>query len=65
LQITVDSLLLSFYVEFQRSIEIFLTPASYSRFVLVVGRMVNRVILEIGQINMETAGNIIYEVKDD
>jgi hypothetical protein len=30
-----------------------------------VGRMVNRVILEIGQINMETAGNIIYEVKDD
>ena len=33
-------------------------------FVLVVGRMVNRMIQEIGQINMKTAGNIIYEVKD-
>ena len=33
-------------------------------FVLVVGRMVNRMIQEIDQINMRTAGNIIYEVKD-
>jgi putative transcriptional regulator len=33
-------------------------------FVLVVGRMVNRMIQEIDQINMKTAGNIIYEVKD-
>ncbi len=32
--------------------------------VLVVGRMVNRMIQEIDQINMKTAGNIIYEVKD-
>lgn len=33
-------------------------------FVLVVGRMVNRMIQEIDQINMKTTGNIIYEVKD-
>jgi putative transcriptional regulator len=33
-------------------------------FVLVVGRMVNRMIQEIDQINMKTAGNIIFEVKD-
>jgi putative transcriptional regulator len=33
-------------------------------FVLVVGRMVNRKIQEIDQINMKTGGNIIYEVKD-
>jgi putative transcriptional regulator len=33
-------------------------------FVLVVGRMVNRMIQEIDQINMKTAGNIVYEVKD-
>jgi predicted transcriptional regulator len=33
-------------------------------FVLVVGRMVNRMIQEIDQINMKTSGNIIYEVKD-
>ena len=33
-------------------------------FVLVVGRMVNRMIQEIDQINMKTAANIIYEVKD-
>lgn len=33
-------------------------------FVLVVGRMVNRMIQEIDQINLKTAGNIIYEVKD-
>jgi putative transcriptional regulator len=33
-------------------------------FVLVVGRMVNRMIQEIDQINMKTDGNIIYEVKD-
>ena len=33
-------------------------------FVLVVGRMVNRMIQEIDQINMKTGGNIIYEVKD-
>lgn len=32
--------------------------------VLVVGRMVNRMIQEIDQINMKTAGNIAYEVKD-
>ncbi len=33
-------------------------------FVLVVGRMVNRMIQEIDQINVKTAGDIIYEVKD-
>jgi predicted transcriptional regulator len=33
-------------------------------FVLVVGRMVNRMIQEIDQINMKTTSNIIYEVKD-
>ncbi len=33
-------------------------------FVLIVGRMVNRVIQEIDQINMKTGGSIIYEVKD-
>ncbi len=33
-------------------------------FVLVVGRMVNRMIQEIDQINMKTAGDIVYEVKD-
>ncbi len=33
-------------------------------FVLVVGRMVNRMIQEIDQINMKTTGNIVYEVKD-
>jgi putative transcriptional regulator len=33
-------------------------------FVLVVGRMVNRMIQEIDQTNMKTGGNIIYEVKD-
>jgi len=33
-------------------------------FVLVVGRMVNRMIQEIDQINMKTSGDIIYEVKD-
>ena len=33
-------------------------------FVLVVGRMVNLMIQEIDQINMKSAGNIIYEVKD-
>lgn len=32
--------------------------------VLVVGRMVNRMIEEIDQINMKTGGCIIYEVKD-
>lgn len=32
--------------------------------VLVVGRMVNRMIQEIDQINMKTGGSIIYEVKD-
>jgi putative transcriptional regulator len=32
--------------------------------VLVVGRMVNRMIEEIDQINMKTGGSIIYEVKD-
>jgi putative transcriptional regulator len=32
--------------------------------VLVVGRMVNRMIQEIDQINMKTADNIIYEIKD-
>ncbi len=33
-------------------------------FVLVVGRMVNRMIQEIDQINMKSGGSIIYEVKD-
>ena len=33
-------------------------------FVLVVGRMVNRMIQEIDQINMKTNAQIIYEVKD-
>jgi len=33
-------------------------------FVLVVGRMVNRMIQEIDQINFKTGGNIVYEVKD-
>jgi putative transcriptional regulator len=33
-------------------------------FVLVVGRMVNRMIQEIDQINMRTSADIIYEVKD-
>jgi putative transcriptional regulator len=33
-------------------------------FVLVVGRMVNRMIQEIDQINMRSNVNIIYEVKD-
>jgi putative transcriptional regulator len=33
-------------------------------FVLVVGRMVNRMIQEIDQINMKTTADIIYEVKD-
>ena len=33
-------------------------------FVLVVGRMVNRMIQEIDQINMRTNAEIIYEVKD-
>jgi putative transcriptional regulator len=33
-------------------------------FVLVVGRMVNRMIQEIDLINMKTGGSIIYEVKD-
>jgi len=33
-------------------------------FVLVVGRMVNRMIQEIDQINMRTSSQIIYEVKD-
>jgi len=33
-------------------------------FVLVVGRMVNRMIQEIDQINLKTGGGIIYEVKD-
>jgi putative transcriptional regulator len=33
-------------------------------FVLVVGRMVNRMIQEIDQINMRSNANIIYEVKD-
>ena len=32
-------------------------------FVLVVGRMVNRMIQEIDQINMRSGGNIVYEVK--
>jgi len=32
--------------------------------VLVVGRMVNRMIQEIDQINMKTGGSIIYEIKD-
>jgi len=33
-------------------------------FVLVVGRMVNRMIQEIDQINMKTNADIIYDVKD-
>ena len=33
-------------------------------FVLVVGRMVNRMIQEIDQINMKSSAEIIYEVKD-
>jgi putative transcriptional regulator len=33
-------------------------------FVLVVGRMVNRVIEEIDSTNMKSAVNIVYEVKD-
>lgn len=33
-------------------------------FVLVVGRMVNRMIEEIDEINIKTGGSIIYEVKD-
>jgi putative transcriptional regulator len=33
-------------------------------FVLVVGRMVNRMIEEIDRINMKTEDNIMYEVKD-
>ena len=33
-------------------------------FVLVVGRMVNRMIQEIDQINLKTNADIIYEVKD-
>ena len=33
-------------------------------FVLVVGRMVNRVIEEIDAANMKSASDIIYEVKD-
>jgi len=33
-------------------------------FVLVVGRMVNRMIQEIDEINLKTARSIIYEVKD-
>jgi putative transcriptional regulator len=33
-------------------------------FVLVVGRMVNRVIEEIDQVNLKTGANVIYEVKD-
>ena len=33
-------------------------------FVLVVGRMVNRMIQEIDEINMKTSAEIIYEVKD-
>lgn len=33
-------------------------------FVLVVGRMVNRMIQEIDKINMKTSGDIIYEVKE-
>src|SRR3989304_185112 len=33
-------------------------------FVLVVGRMVNRMIEEIDKINMKHTANIIYEVKD-
>jgi Predicted transcriptional regulator len=32
--------------------------------VLVVGRMVNRMIEEIDQINIKTGGSVIYEVKD-
>jgi putative transcriptional regulator len=33
-------------------------------FVLVVGRMVNRMLQEIDQINMKTGDSVIYEVKD-
>jgi predicted transcriptional regulator len=33
-------------------------------FVLVVGRMVNRMIQEIDEINMRSSAGIIYEVKD-
>ena len=33
-------------------------------FVLVVGRMVNRMIQEIDEINMKTSAEIIYKVKD-
>jgi putative transcriptional regulator len=33
-------------------------------FVLVVGRMVNRVIEEIDLVNLKTGANVIYEVKD-
>jgi len=33
-------------------------------FVLVVGRMVNRMIQEIDQINLRSSANIVYEVKD-
>jgi predicted transcriptional regulator len=33
-------------------------------FVLVVGRMVNRMIQEIDRINVKTSADIIYEVKD-
>jgi putative transcriptional regulator len=33
-------------------------------FVLVVGRMVNRMVQEIDRINIKTASNIVYEVKD-
>jgi predicted transcriptional regulator len=33
-------------------------------FVLVVGRMVNRVIEEIDMINMKSASDVVYEVKD-
>ncbi len=33
-------------------------------FILVVGRMVNRLIEQIDEINMKTASNIAYEIKD-
>jgi predicted transcriptional regulator len=33
-------------------------------FVLVVGRMVNRMIEEVDTINMKTAAEVIYEIKD-
>ena len=50
---------------FRKSLYMWLDRArGLNVFVLVVGRMVNRMIQEIGQINMKTAGNIIYEVKD-